>query len=504
MKRREFLKQAGIAALLPYLGQADEPLAKSILVNDVQTELNLTRVDGLVKIRSDEDVIAAVRQARSSGHSISIAGGRHAAGGQQFGSRTILLDTTSMHRAIHLDSNSGKLEVEAGIEWPELVQYTLDIQRGDQKQWAIAQKQGGGDRFALGGALGANAHGHTLNRKPIVGDVESFVLIDADGQRQRCSRSENSELFRLAIGGYGLFGVVTSVTLQLVPRQKLERIVEWAIADEVIAILEKRTKEGHLFGDFQYSIDDQSEDYMRKGILTTYRLVAPDTPVHAEHSDFSGKEYTALLVLAHENKKEAFARYAKSSLAMTGQVYWSDLNQMSPYPLHYHSVVDQATKVGHPGVDMITEVYIPRSALPEFLGDVRSYFLKNKIDNVYGTVRMIERDDETFLAWARERFACVIFTLHADRTPTGLARLADTCRSIIDRASDRGGSYYLTYHRYATRKQVERCYPQFEEFLRLKKKCTIQMRFSKSEWYRHAKISSLSIHSMSNIRSVTL
>jgi FAD/FMN-containing dehydrogenase len=486
MKRREFLKQAGIAALLPYLGNAEQAHATSILVNDVQTELNLTRVDRLIKIRSEEDVIAAIRQARNSGHSISIAGGRHAAGGQQFGLGTILLDTTSMHRAINLDSNSGKLEVEAGIEWPELVQYTLDVQRGNNQQWAIAQKQGGGDRFAIGGALSANAHGHTLNRKPIVGDVESFVLMDADGLRRQCSRSENSELFRLAIGGYGLFGVLTSVTLQLVPRQKVERIVEWSTVEDVIPILEKRTKEGHLFGDFQYSIDDQSGDYMRRGILTTYRPVALGTPVHAEHSDFSGKEYTALLVLAHENKKEAFARYAESTLAMSGQVYWSDLNQMSPYPLHYHRLVDQTTKTGHPGTDMITEVYVPRSVLPEFVGDVRQDFLKNKIDNVYGTVRMIEKDDETFLAWARERFACVIFTLHAERTPSGLARLADICRGIIDKAANRGGSYYLTYHRYATRKQVERCYPQFNEFLRLKKKYDPNEIFQ-SEWYRHAK-----------------
>src|SRR6266404_4187004 len=47
-----------------------------------------------------------------------------------------------------------------------------------------------------------------------------------------------------------------------------------------------------------------------------------------------------------------------------------------------------------------------------------------------------------------------------------------------------GGSYYLTYHRYATRKQVEACYPQFAEFLRLKKKYDPDERFQ-SDWYRH-------------------
>jgi FAD/FMN-containing dehydrogenase len=458
----------------------------SILVNDVQTELNPTRVASVVSVRAPEDIVTALRQARETGRSISMSGGRHAAGGQQFGEGTTLLDTTAMHRPLKLDPKSGELEVEAGIEWPELVQYTIDSQRGLSQQWAIAQKQGGGDHFAIGGTLGANAHGHTLNRKPIVGDVASFVLIDDQGHERRCSRSENDELFRLAIGGYGLFGVLTSVKLQLVRRQKLERIVEWSTIDDVIAILEKRTREGHLFGDFQYSIADQSSDYMWKGILTTYRPVDLGKAVHAEHADFSGKQYSELLALAHKNKRDAFAKYAEASLAMAGQIYWSDVNQMSPYPLHYHAAVDRATGADWAGTDMITEVYVPRPVLPEFMSSVRADFMKDNVNVVYGTVRMIERDDETYLAWAKERFACVIFTLHAERTAAGLARLANSCRGLIDKAAKFGGSYYLTYHRYATREQMELCYPQFARFLELKKKYDPDDLFQ-SEWYRHAK-----------------
>lgn len=40
------------------------------------------------------------------------------------------------------------------------------------------------------------------------------------------------------------------------------------------------------------------------------------------------------------------------------------------------------------------------------------------------------------------------------------------------------------YHRWATRKQVEACYPQFVDFLRLKKKYDPDERFQ-SDWYRH-------------------
>ena len=37
----------------------------------------------------------------------------------------------------------------------------------------------GADRLSIGGALSANAHGRSLTLQPMVGDVESFELIDA-------------------------------------------------------------------------------------------------------------------------------------------------------------------------------------------------------------------------------------------------------------------------------------------------------------------------------------
>jgi FAD/FMN-containing dehydrogenase len=55
---------------------------------------------------------------------------------------------------------------------------------------------------------------------------------------------------------------------------------------------------------------------------------------------------------------------------------------------------------------------------------------------------------------------------------------------LIDLALDRGGSYFLTYHRWARKDQVLKAYPQFPEFLRLKKKYDPDERFQ-SEWYRH-------------------
>ena len=59
-----------------------------------------------------------------------------------------------------------------------------------------------------------------------------------------------------------------------------------------------------------------------------------------------------------------------------------------------------------------------------------------------------------------------------------------TRRALIDAAAGHGGSYFLTYHRWATRTQVETCYPKFAELLRLKRAHDPAERFQ-SEWYRH-------------------
>ena len=57
-------------------------------------------------------------------------------------------------------------------------------------------------------------------------------------------------------------------------------------------------------------------------------------------------------------------------------------------------------------------------------------------------------------------------------------------RELLMNAIEHGGNYYLTYHRWATREQVLTCYPQFPEFLRLKRKHDSTETFQ-SDWYRH-------------------
>jgi FAD/FMN-containing dehydrogenase len=461
------------------------PGSPGVVLNDIHAQLSPTAVARVVPVDSLDAVRRAILEAREAGQAVSIAGGRHAMGGQQFGAGTACLDTRGLRRVLGFDAARGLLEVEAGIQWPELIAYLLEAQRRSWPQWAIRQKQTGADRLSLGGALSANVHGRGLRLRPFVEDVESFVLMTADGSPRTVSRREHPDLFRLAVGGYGLFGVIAAVTLRLAPRRKLRRVVEVMNVDRFIPAVEQRIADGFLYGDFQYATDGTSEDFLRRGVFSCYRPVDDATVVPDGQRELGAEDWGRLLYLSHADKARAFAEYAAYYLSTDGQLYWSDTHQLGFYLDDYHAALDRRLGASTRATEMISEVYVPRKALAAFLEAVAEDFRKDRtVDVIYGTIRLIERDDETVLAWAREPWACVIFNLHVVHTEAGLEAAQAAFRRLIDHGLRHGGSYYLTYHRWATRRQVEAAHPRFVEFLRAKRRHDPDERFQ-SEWYRH-------------------
>ena len=87
---------------------------------------------------------------------------------------------------------------------------------------------------------------------------------------------------------------------------------------------------------------------------------------------------------------------------------------------------------------MISELYV-RAARPAGVhGDVREDARRHAMNIIYGTMRLIERDDESVLAWAREPWACIVFNLHVDHCPSGIRKAEHDFRRLIDRAAESG------------------------------------------------------------------
>lgn len=457
-----------------------------VVLNDIHSKLNATRVARVVPVDSLAALRAAVLDARSTGEAISIAGGRHAMGGQQFGARTVHLDTRPMGRILSFDRERGLLEVEAGIQWPQLIEQSHRMQMPGEPSWGIAQKQTGADRLSIGGAVAANIHGRGLALQPFAQDVESLTLVDARGDVRRCSRTEDGELFRLVLGGYGLFGPVYSVVLRLAPRRKLQRVVEVRSVEGLDDAFEERIRDGFPYGDFQFETHSRSDTFLTRGVFACYRPADPAATIPADQKELSDADWRQLLHLAHADKARVFEAYSQHYLASNGQIYWSDTQQLGYYPDDYHGELDLQLGAKHPATEMISELYVPRRELASFLRAAALRLREEQASVIYGTVRLIERDETSFLAWARERWACVVFNLHVEHEAAALERARHAFRALIDLARERGGSYFLTYHRWAERAEVEACHPRFVEFLRRKLAHDPEQRFQ-SEWWRHAR-----------------
>ena len=353
---------------------------------------------------------------------------------------------------------------------------------GEEPRWGIAQKQTGADELTLGGALACNAHGRGLRMKPIIADVESFDIVRPDGEIMTCSRAANSELFRLAIGGYGVFGPMATVTLRLRERVKLRRVVRVIDIEDVVHAAQRRIDAGFLYGDFQFDIDPASPDFLTKGVFACYHPVPIDTPMPEAQRELRAADGMELLLLAHTDKRLAFQRYAQHYLATDGQLYWSDEHQRSVYMDDYHAEIDRRLGSACRGSEMITELYVPPDRLVGFLHAAARMLTKRRAQVIYGTIRLAMRDDESFLPWAKSLCACVIFNLHVDHTPEGVAHAAESFRALIDLAIEREGSFYLTYHRFATREQLLAAYPQLPAFIDLQQAYDPEGVFA-SDWY---------------------
>lgn len=456
----------------------------TLIVNDVHSRLNACPIAGLVAVDSADALQRAVRQAAATHLPVSIAGGRHAMGGQQFVRDGMLLDFRRFNRLLALDADSGLVTVEAGIDWPTLYDRLRAEQRDEPFRWSVVQKQTGADRLTIGGALGANIHGRGLTLPPIVAQVEAFTLVDAQGDLVSCSRRERPDLFRLAIGGYGLFGPMASVTLRLQRRYKLARRVEVRDLAGLADAFAARVAAGFTYGDFQFATDATSDAFLHRGVFACYEPVPDDTPVPGWQHQLTEHDWQRLTWLAHHDKARAFDLYAAHYLASDGQIYWSDEHQLAFYEDGYHERLDREGGRTCPGSEMITEIYVPRARLERFMDRAARELRRAQANVVYGTIRLVERDEDTLLAWAREPWACIVFNLHIDHTPEDVARAADTLRLLIDLGLAEEGSYYLTYHRWATAAQLRGAHPRIGEFLEAKRRLDPDGRFS-SNWFQH-------------------
>ena len=106
------------------------------------------------------------------------------------------------------DHQTGLVTCGPGCTWSDLIRYLNNFGMSPHTMQSYSS-------FSVGGTIAVNGHGITTD-ECLVESVRALRLVKWDGTVLVCSREatgEGRELFGLAIGGYGLFGVITEVTM---------------------------------------------------------------------------------------------------------------------------------------------------------------------------------------------------------------------------------------------------------------------------------------------------
>ena len=180
-----------------------------------------------------DEMLSAIQQARRDGLAVTFRGAGRSYGDAALNHSGVLLDLRRLNRVIRWDAATGTIEVEPGVTIEDLWRHALP-----HGYWPAVVP--GTMRPTIGGCLAMNIHGKNNYREGPFGDhVLDFDLVTPDGALLRCSRSENADVFHAAIGGLGLLGAITRVTIRLKKVEtgllRVEPIVEGSLASAMTA-----------------------------------------------------------------------------------------------------------------------------------------------------------------------------------------------------------------------------------------------------------------------------
>lgn len=117
--------------------------------------------------------------------------------------------TTRLDRFLSFDEATGELVAEPGVTWRDLLDTFLP--RG-----FLAPVTPGTAFATLGGGVANDVHGKNQESAGCLGDHVNWLdVLTASGEVVRASREQNADLFRATVGGIGLTGVITAVSLTM-------------------------------------------------------------------------------------------------------------------------------------------------------------------------------------------------------------------------------------------------------------------------------------------------
>jgi FAD/FMN-containing dehydrogenase len=162
-----------------------------------------------IPIKTTEDIYEAFQLAKRLGLKVTARGTGLSYNDASLAGGGIVLDTSVMDQILDWDPASGVVRCEPGVTLEKL------WQRVEPDGW-WPPVVSGTMKTTLGGCLSTNIHGKNNYQKGPIGEhVSEFTALLPMGKRVTCSPTRNADLFYAMIGGLGMLGVFTSITLKM-------------------------------------------------------------------------------------------------------------------------------------------------------------------------------------------------------------------------------------------------------------------------------------------------
>jgi FAD/FMN-containing dehydrogenase len=432
------------------------------MANDA-SRLDETNIAKIWEIPDDET--AAEKQladlleyARTNHLKISIAGARHSMGGHTIYPGGIVIDMLPFSR-MELDATNLILHVQAGARWSDVLEFL-------NKRGLSVEVMQSNDDFSVGGSISVNCHGWQFNRAPIACTVQSFRLMLADGKIVKCSRVENSELFSLALGGYGLFGIILDVDLRVVPNEKykIERLI--IPTSDYAKVFTKKTADTNNVAMIYGRLNITPNNFLKDGTLNIFhRTIATNFLV----SSLGETKYFELKRIIFRGS--ANSDYGKNLRWQAETMFDSYLS--GNFFERNEILFDPATMFqdhSQKTTDILVEYFVPPKEFEPFLQELRKIVPANHGDLLNITVRDVNKDTDTFLRYADKNMLSLVMLFSQTRDAAGETQMSKMTQEMVAAVLRHDGKYYLPYRLHATQEQFFEAYPQAKKFFELKRK----------------------------------
>jgi FAD/FMN-containing dehydrogenase len=437
-------------------------------VNDA-SHLNKTAVYGVVRITSEDDIRNALQYARDHNLRITCAGQQHSMGGQTFTHGGLVLDLRDFNR-IRIDKENKTANLQSGARWWQFQKLL------DQENLSVKSMQSI-NIFSVGGTLSINAHGIDPMPGPIAPTVRSLRVMLSNGSVVKASPTENPELFRHVLGGYGLFGVILDVDLGVVANELYGRKTLYMnyknFPDYYRANIENNPEIGLVFG--RLSVAPQS--FLRETAVHLYtqtQFAGPFPPMKPNSHN------TLDRFIINFSKTGGLGRWTRWTLEKYIEPHMHDcltrnqaMNQkevclVSRNEEMYDDMAYLENRL--PDTDILQEYFVPYDRMPEFADGLRDVVQRNKANLLNVTIRTVHKDTITALPYATQDMFGFVLYFNVKFNDRDNEILQQTTSGLIDVAHAAGGTYYLSYQLFYTKEQLRNCYPEIDDFFAAKKK----------------------------------